>query len=280
MARFKGDSSGRNIVQYADAKVASACSELCTHVNNEVSTLNSNKLSTNGSGANLTNVVNSITAGSGISVDQATGAVTVTASGGDTGGPEILYNCVGCWNGSVNIPSDKRGNFTHYEIFGQTGHGYYYCSQMTYCWEPWPGCQPGYQANYYCSTCSCGWLGDIKCSNGSWQYQCNGTIAWPIGCEGGCRTGCSYNGYQWHNRLSPEDPCSAGRRGYRYCFTTSMNGDSTMCCTGVRNSGYGYPCCGMHAACLKGLCFTTPSGSNPFNCNANVTIVGYGRLPV
>ena len=37
--------------------------KLCTHVNNEVSTLNTNKLSTSGSGANLTNVVHSITAG-------------------------------------------------------------------------------------------------------------------------------------------------------------------------------------------------------------------------
>ena len=53
MARFKGDSSGRNIVQYAEAKIADACSALCTHVNNEVNTLNTNKLSTSGSGANF-----------------------------------------------------------------------------------------------------------------------------------------------------------------------------------------------------------------------------------
>tara|TARA_E500000331_G_scaffold66080_1_gene60795 strand:+ start:482 stop:1324 length:843 start_codon:yes stop_codon:yes gene_type:complete len=280
MARFKGDSSGRNTVQYADAKVASACSDLCTYVNNEVSSINSNKLSTNGSGANLTGVVHSVNAGSGISVNQTTGAVTVTASGGSSGGPEILYACNTCWNGSVAIPSDKRGNFSHYEIMGTTGKGYYYCSQMAYCFEAWPGCQPGYQAGYCCAHCACGWMGDNKCSNGSWQYTCAGAIAWPIGCDSGCRTACSYNGYQWHNRISSDNPCSGGERGFRYCFTTSMNGDSTMCCIGVRNSGYAYPCCGMHGACLKGFCFSTPSGSNPFNCHSTVTVIGYGRLPV
>ena len=39
-----------------------------------------------GSGSNLTNVVTSLTAGSGISIDQSTGAVTVTATGGGGSG--------------------------------------------------------------------------------------------------------------------------------------------------------------------------------------------------
>jgi hypothetical protein len=29
---------------------------------------------------------------------------------------------------------------------------------------------------------------------------------------------------------------------------------------------------------LKGICFTTPSGSNPFACPTNVVIVGYGKV--
>lgn len=39
-----------------------------------------------GSGSGLTNVVNSISAGTGISVDQSTGSVTITATGGSGGG--------------------------------------------------------------------------------------------------------------------------------------------------------------------------------------------------
>ena len=118
MARFKGDSSGRNVVQYADAKVAAACTDLCTHINNEVSTLNTNKLSTSGSGANLTNVVHSITAGSGISVNQSTGAVTIDSSGGSDGAPEILYTCNQCWNGRACIP-DAMGYLFPILIFSE-----------------------------------------------------------------------------------------------------------------------------------------------------------------
>ena len=39
-----------------------------------------------GSGSNLTGIVTSITAGSGISIDQSTGNVTITATGGSGGG--------------------------------------------------------------------------------------------------------------------------------------------------------------------------------------------------
>ena len=281
MARFKGDSSGRNVVQYADAKVAAACSDLCTHVNNEVSTLNTNKLSTSGSGANLTNVVHSITAGSGISVNQTTGAVTVSTSGGGaSGAPEILYSCNQCWNGRTCIPSDKRGAFTSYEIFGQTNYWHYYCSAVGYCFNCQPGCNNNPYGGWCCNHCACGWMGDNKCSNGTWQYGCGGHIPWAWGCESDCRTACSSIGYVFHARVQPMNPCETGNRQFRYCFSTSNNGGA-MCCIGVRNAGHAYNCCGQAPQCLKCFCFTTPSGSDPYQgYHTTVTVVGYGRLPV
>ena len=44
-----------------------------------------------GNGSNLTGIVNSITAGSGISINQSTGNVTITATGGGPGGGEESY---------------------------------------------------------------------------------------------------------------------------------------------------------------------------------------------
>ena len=281
MARFKGDSSGRNIVQYAQARVDAACSDLCTHVNNEVSTLNTNKLSTSGSGANLTNVVHSITAGSGISVNQSTGAVTIDASGGGLDGAvEVLFNCAQCWNGCACIPSNKRGAFAHYEMIGQTNYWHQYCSSATYCFEAWPGCSNQPQAGYCCSHCACGWIGDSKCTNGTWQYGCAGTIPWWAGCDSGCRTACSAVGFQWHNRISAENACNTGNKMFRYCFNTTMNGGG-MCCQGNRNAGVGHTCCGQSPACLKGVCYTTQGSGNPFGGHhSSMTILGYGRLPV
>jgi len=52
-----------------------------------------------GNGSVLTGIVTSIVAGSGISIDQATGAVTVTATGGGGAGNAISYG-----NTSVDIP--------------------------------------------------------------------------------------------------------------------------------------------------------------------------------
>ena len=280
MARFKGDSSGRNIVQYAQARVDAACTDLCTHVNNEVSTLNTNKLSTSGSGANLTNVVHSITGGTGITVNQATGAVTIDAAGGSGGDVEVLYNCAICWNGSATIPSDKRGNFAHYEIIGQTNYWHNYCSMAGYCWETWPGCQNNPYGGWCCNHCACGWMGDIKCSNGTWRYGCGGSIPWMFGCSSGCESACSAVGFQFHNRLSADNPCNAGNKGFRYCFNTTMNGGE-LCCQGVRNSGFGQACCGQHPACLKGVCYSTQSQTSGFQgYHTTVTILGYGRLPV
>ena len=281
MARFKGESSGRNVVQYAEAKIADACSQLCTHVNNEVSTLNTNKLSTSGSGANLSNVVHSITAGTGLSVNQSTGSVTIDASSsGAEGAPEILYSCKQCWNGVMCIPSDKRGAFTSYEIFGQTSYWHYYCSSASYCFEAQPGCSNNPYGGWCCNHCACGWMGDGKCNNGTYRYDCAGQIVWPFGCDSGCRTACSAVGFVFHNRIMPENPCNTGNRGWRYCFRTSNNGGS-MCCQGNGNAGYAYNCCGMAPQCLKCLCWNTPSGSSGFQgYHTTVTVVGYGRLPV
>ena len=282
MARFKGDSSGRNIVQYAQAKVDEACSALCGYVNTEVSTLNANKLSTSGSGANLTNVVHSITAGTGISVNQTTGAVTIDASSsGAEGAPEILYNCAQCWNGRACIPSDKRGAFTHYEIMGSTNRWHQYCSATNYCWEAQPGCSNNPYGGYCCSHCSCGWIGANKCFYSTRQYNCAGQIPWMFGCSSGCYTACSYHGFVFHNALAPENPCNTGEKGYRYCFNTSNNGDSTLCCMGVRNAGRGYACCGQAPQCLKCFCYGTQSATSGFSGHhTTVTVIGYGRLPV
>ena len=282
MARFKGDSSGRNIVQYAQARVDAACSDLCTHVNNEVNSLNTNKLSTSGSGANLTNVVHSITAGSGLSVNQSTGAVTIDASSsGASGSPQILYQCTQCWNGTACIPSDKRGVFAHYEIMGQTNRWHQYCSSWAGCWNCAPGCYNNPFGGYCCNACACGWIGANKCFYSTRQYDCAGVIPWMFGCSSDCYTACSYQGMTWHTMIMPENPCNYAEKGYRYCFSTSNNGDSTLCCMGVRNAGRGYVCCGQAPGCLKCFCYTTQGATSGFGGHhTSVTVIGYGKLPI
>lgn len=268
MARFLGDVSGRTSVPYTDNAVNTACSNLCSYVN-------TSKLSCTGCGSRVTGIVTSITAGSGVSINQSTGAVTISASGGSA--PVVLYNCACCWNGSATIPEATRGNFTHYEIIGNTQYHTYYCSSAAFCFAPWTGCSQSNYATYCCAHCACGWVGDVKCFNGSYQYSCAGLIPWSFGCSSGCITACSNYGFQYRIMLSPENPCGANYRGFKYCFATSMNG-TAMCCIGVRNSGFACPCCGMHSACLRGVCLSTPSAGNPFNCNSTVTILGYGRI--
>jgi hypothetical protein len=64
-----------------------------SQVNVSTLTSSSNITATNyfGNGSNLTGIVNSITAGSGISINQSTGNVTITATGGGPGGGEESY---------------------------------------------------------------------------------------------------------------------------------------------------------------------------------------------
>lgn len=200
---------------------------------------------------------------------------------GDVTLPTVLYNCNGCWTGSATIPEADRGVYSRYEIFGQTGYWTYYCSQATFAFSGAcsGACQPTFE-QYCCVHCTCGWVGDRKCMNGSDNYQCAGAVAWPFGCGSGCDTACSQRGFNFHVSLVPDNLCCGENRGFHYCFTQSANGGNEWCCIGNRNSGQGMSCCGGHPACLRGICFTTPSGSNPFACPTNVTIVGWGRINV
>jgi hypothetical protein len=191
----------------------------------------------------------------------------------------ILYNCNGCWNGSAVIPSASRGIFSRYEIFGHTDYWIYYCSMATFGFAGACGgaCSDNFD-QYCCAHCSCGWVGDEKCNNGSRNYGCAGAIAWPFGCDSGCMTACSGQGYNFHVSMTPDNLCVGSERGFHYCFAISANGGDEWCCTGLRNSGRGQSCCGGSPACLKGVCFSTPSGSNPYGCRTNVVIVGHGRI--
>ena len=191
----------------------------------------------------------------------------------------ILYQCHGCWDGSAIIPAGQRGIYSRYEIQGATNYWQYYCSQATFGFAGACGgaCSPTFQA-YCCVHCTCGWVGDRKCFNGTDSYECAGAIAWPFGCSSGCDTACTIQGFNFHVALTPDNLCCGSERGFHYCFTMSNNGDSNWCCIGNRNSGQGISCCGGHPACLTGVCFTTPSGSNPFACVTNVQIIGYGRI--
>lgn len=275
MARFLGGAAGRTTTPYTDTQIEAACSALCTYVNSTCSAINTDKLSCTGCGSRVTGIVTSITAGTGLSVNQSTGNVTISASGGNA--PVILYNCACCWNGSAIIPSNVRGAFTSYEIIGNTQYHTFFCSQAAFAFAPWPGCSSTNYAGYCCAHCSCGWVGFAKCFTGSYQYSCAGAIAWPFGCSSGCFTACANYGFTWIAKVMPENPCAGNYRGFSYCFSSSKNGNG-MCCVGVRNAGYSFPCCGQHSACLCAVCISTPSGSNPFNCNSTVTIIGYGRL--
>lgn len=199
------------------------------------------------------------------------------ASSGDA---VLLYNCNGCFNASAVIPAEKLGVYGRYEIFGQTSFYSNYCSQMTLSFGGACGgaCAANYES-YCCTQCSCGWIGDAKCFNGSYQYTCAGSIPWIFGCGSGCFTACSSIGNLWRISIQPENVCDGSQRGFRYCSVTSQNG-SGQCCTGVRNSGYAYNCCGAHPACLKGVCFNNPSNVNSFSCMAGLQIYGYGKISV
>ena len=210
--------------------------------------------------------------------------VTLKTGGGSSGGvaaesPDILYNCNGCWNGSATIPDSTKGVYTRYEIIGHTNYWQYYCSQAAFGFAGAcaGSCSDTFQS-YCCVHCTCGWVGDIKCFNSTSSYECSGAIAWPFGCDSGCQTACTSQGFNFHAALSSHNACDGSDRGFHYCFATSHNGNSNWCCIGVRNSGRGYSCCGGSPACLKGICFSTPSASNPYAEATNVTILGYGKI--
>jgi hypothetical protein len=201
-----------------------------------------------------------------------------TGGGGAAGGvaaesPDILYNCNGCWNGST------KGVYSRYEIIGHTNYWQYYCSQAAFGFAGAcaGSCSDTFQS-YCCVHCTCGWVGDIKCFNSSNSYECSGAVAWPFGCDSGCQTACTSEGFNFHAALSSHNACDGSDRGFHYCFATSHNGNSNWCCIGVRNSGRGYSCCGGSPACLKGICFSTPSASNPYADRTTVTILGYGKI--
>ena len=277
MARYLGDAAGRASKQYIDSQVADSCTNLCTYVNTVCSNLDSSKLSTTGDGSGLSNIVTSVSAGNGISINQSTGAITVSSTGSG-GAVDVLYNCACCWNGGLCIPTNKQAAYTHYEILGYYKMHEYYCSHTTLCFTPWPGCSDQPHSMWCCKQCSCGWVGVSKCSNGTDRYNCDGNMTWSFGCSSGCRTACNCLGAIWHARISPVNPCAASCKGYFYCYNTSMNGGGEFCCIGVRNSGFSMNCCGMFPACLKMFCVSTPSGSRPFNCNATVVVLGFGKL--
>jgi hypothetical protein len=197
------------------------------------------------------------------------------ASSGDA---ILLYNCNGCFNGSAVIPPEKLGVYSRYEFHGQTGYWGYYCSHMALQFGGACGgaCSDNFQQ--YCETqCSCGWVGDAKCFNTSYQYNCAGNIPWIFGCSSACLSACAMNGFLWQIAIEAENVCCGSQRDFTYCSRTSMTGDSSICCTGVRNSGRACNCCGAHPACLKGVCITTPSSGNPFACASSMQIYGYGK---
>ena len=277
MARFLGESSGRTTVPYTNTTVNSACSSLCTYVNSVCSSINTDKLSCTGCGSRVTGIVTSVTAGTGISVDQSTGAITISASGGTA--PVILYNCA-CWcGGCACIPLSSRGAFQRYEIMGSFCSWNYFCSQAAFRFAG--ACSGICNSNNYgcfcCAMCTQGSLNSFKSVTNSYIYSCAGAIAWPFGCSSGCHTACTPVPFQYHAALTPVFPCCGSNRCFTYCFRTTRNGgDNYSCCFGISNVGSGIPCCGAHPACLQCICFTTPSAST--NMLGNVIVIGYGRL--
>jgi hypothetical protein len=87
-------------VSYVDNKVAISTSGLASvsYVDNKVAISTSGLLTPTSSGSSLTGIVTSITAGSGISINQSTGNVTITSLGG--GGGENLDQTLGTGNTS------------------------------------------------------------------------------------------------------------------------------------------------------------------------------------
>lgn len=282
MARFLGDVSGRTSVPYTDNAVNTACSNLCSYVNTVCSNINTAKLSCTGCGSGVTGIVTSITAGSGVSINQSTGAVTISASGGSA--PSILYNCACyCANYGICIPSASRGVFQRYEIMGSFCAWNYYCSQATFQFGGAcnGSCSPNNygSSRYCCSICSCGNINSFKCFAGSYPYSCAGAIAWPFGCSSGCMSACNGSGFLYHVALMPHMPCCGSNRSFSYCFRTTRGDTSNyQCCFGISNVGCAIPCCGAHPACLQCICLTTPSATG--NAMGSVIVVGYGRLSV
>jgi glutamate synthase domain-containing protein 3 len=92
--------SGLSSVSYVDNKVAISTSGLASvsYVDNKVAISTSGLLTPTSSGSSLTGIVTSITAGSGISIDQSTGNVTITSLGG--AGGENLDQTLGIGNTS------------------------------------------------------------------------------------------------------------------------------------------------------------------------------------
>lgn len=202
----------------------------------------------------------------------------------------LLFNCSGWYCGCAIIPENKRGVYTSYEFIGATRYWHQYCSSVAYRWAgacgslaslaTTPTCSCNSASCYCCSHAACGWFGDMKCSNGSTSYTCAGQTTAIFGCNSGCETACSSTGFQFHHRITPFGACCGEEgRGFHYCSATSRNGPAN-CCIGVRNSGFGCPCCGAHSACLQGVCFTVDAVSDPFggaNCSM-LQIYGYGKL--
>jgi hypothetical protein len=198
---------------------------------------------------------------------------------------EVLFSCDGWSSGSAVIPAGSRGKFTSYEIRGQIGYWSWFCSQMTF--GAAGACSGACSANfaqYCCAHMSCGWIGDVKCNNGSDSWSCAGAIAWPFGCSSGCGSACSLNGFNFviaYNPMAPNGPHSSVGKLAQFCVATSHGPGSTeFCCIGVRNSGRICMCCGADASCLTGVCFTTPDSGTGIGCCSTVTIIGYNRIIV
>ena len=203
-----------------------------------------------------------------------------------TEGSHILFSCDGWNDGSIEIPSAKAGKYMAYEIKGTIGYWTQYCSQMTFSSAGAcdGACQDTFKA-YCCVHTTCGWIGDIKCFNSSEQYSCGGAVAWPFGCNSGCMSACSLNGFNFqigYYPMAPNGPQDSYGRIAQYCIATSHGpGSSEWCCIGVRNSGRLCMCCGGDASCLTGICFTTPSGGAGWvGCCNTVVVIGHGKIDV
>ena len=304
MARFLGRATGRTTTTYVDTTVNTACSELCTYTNtcigcacsqlctyvntacsnlctyvntacsNLCSYVNTCKVACNGSGAGLSNVVNSITAGSNISVNQSTGGVTICSTGGD---PKVLYKCSN-WGGSATIPSGDRGVYRMYTFKGAVGCFNYFCSQASLHFAGCGGCVAN-KNEWCCTLCSCGFIDNLR-NGGFGCYTCAGNIPWVLGCSSSATqfSACTPLGWTFEGMIVASDACNGANRGFRYCFVRNgVGGGYNRFCGGIRNAGVAISCCGGFPACLIGLCFTTPSASGGF-CSGSITIMGHGKI--
>jgi len=214
------------------------------------------------------------------------GAVAAAGKDFDKEGSHILFQCDN-WGGSIEIPEGVAGKYMAYEIKGTIGYWSQYCSQLTFSTAGACGgaCADNFKA-YCCTHMSCGWVGDIKCFNSGNSWTCAGAIAWPFGCDSGCMSACSLNGFNFHigyYPMAPSGPHDSYGKLAQYCVATSHGpGSSEFCCIGVRNSGRICMCCGGDASCLSGVCFTTPSGgaNAAIACCSTVVVIGHGKISV